>query len=181
MISPRTRGGFTLLEVLVATLIFFVATVGITRIVRDGLRGLTNVKEEQRANRLGEQMLREMLAQAQAGTLPAIGTREGAFDGEDSDMRWVLEVTPYTVKVRAAPDAPATPPPQAGSDSQPPLRQAVLRVFASTSSAERARPFVAFLAEQSESVGEGEDEGTQDQQQNEAPIDDDSQAQSFSE
>jgi prepilin-type N-terminal cleavage/methylation domain-containing protein len=90
----RRRDGFTLVELLVAFFVFSVALGGLLPLVTQSVAALSRAQGEAEVARLGEQRLREVLASAQAGTLPEVGVRHGQFDEPWADYLWELRVDP---------------------------------------------------------------------------------------
>jgi type II secretory pathway pseudopilin PulG len=94
--SGERREGFTLLEVLIA--VFLVTTVlsMLAGLVTDNLRALAGARQELEVSQLAEARMRELYSAAVGGEPPEIGSSSGSFDAPHEEMRWEIEVEPYT-------------------------------------------------------------------------------------
>jgi prepilin-type N-terminal cleavage/methylation domain-containing protein len=97
--SCRRRAGFTLLEVLIA--VFLVTTVlsMLSGLVTDNLRALAGARQELEISQLAEARMRELYSAAVGGEPPEIGSSSGSFDSPHEEMRWEMEVEPYTLSL----------------------------------------------------------------------------------
>ena len=93
---PRERG-FTLLEVLVATLVMAIAVAGLMGAISTSLRNAARLTDHDRAVLLGHQKMDELLI--------ATGLEKGvAFQGTwgpevtgGTDMGWIARLTPFEI------------------------------------------------------------------------------------
>lgn len=100
------RRGFTLLEVLVATLIMAIAVTGLMSALSTSLRNAARLTDYDRATLLGRQKMDELLI---ANGLPKGSTFEGGWDpgvtgGEQ--MGWRARLSPFEKAPGAAPGQP---------------------------------------------------------------------------
>lgn len=98
--------GFTLLEVLVATLVMGVAVVGLLSALSTSLRNAARLTDYDRAALLGRQKMDELLI---ASTVPKLAPFQGTWGPEvtgDLPMGWRARVTPFEIPTGAAPGTP---------------------------------------------------------------------------
>lgn len=89
--------GFTLLEVLVATLIMAIAVAGLMSAISTSLRNASRLTDHDRAVLLGHQKMDELLlAQGLEKGVPFQGTWGPEATG-GSEMGWLARVTPFEV------------------------------------------------------------------------------------
>jgi general secretion pathway protein I len=97
------RRGFTLLEVLVATLIMAVAVAGLMSAISTSLRNASRLTDYDRATLLARQKMDELLI---ANGLPKLATFEGTWGSEVTggvNMGWRARLTPFEMPPGAAP------------------------------------------------------------------------------
>ncbi len=100
------RRGFTLLEVLVATLIMAIAVTGLTSAISTSLRGAARLTDHDRAALLARQKMDELLV---ADGLPRLAPFEGTWGPEVTggvSMGWIARLSPFELPKGAAPDQP---------------------------------------------------------------------------
>ncbi|MCZ6713042.1 MAG: type II secretion system protein [Deltaproteobacteria bacterium] len=139
------RGGFTLLEVMVAIFVFAIIMGTLLTLVQQNLARLGRARLETEAARLAEEHIRE-LQQAASDEFPEVGTDEGTFEPPHDGLRWVSTIEPYSVAL------PVDKEERAGSssvfalgDSEPSLRRVIVRIFPEDGETELIDPFVTFL------------------------------------
>ncbi len=146
------RAGFTLLEVLLAIFVLATAMGGLITLVTQNVARLADAALQTRIERAAEARMRELLG----GDLLDLGTSDGAFEDDDSDLRWLLVVESYSVPL--PPDYehdPGVPGPPGGSTifaeqtplpdaSQPSIQRLELFVHHELDEPENAEPFVVF-------------------------------------
>lgn len=101
----RSRG-FTLLEVLVATLIMAVAVTGLLSAISTSLRSAARLTDYDRATLLARQKMDELLI---AKGLPKLTTFEGGWEREATggvNMGWRAKLTPFEIPPSAGPGTP---------------------------------------------------------------------------
>lgn len=106
--STRTTGassqrGFTLLEVLVATLIMAIAVAGLMGAISTSLRNATRLTDHDRAVLLGHQKMDELLITA---GLPKGVPFQGTWGQEitsGNQMGWIARLTPFDFPKNPAP------------------------------------------------------------------------------
>lgn len=152
--SGTKPSGFTLLEVMIAVLVFGLVMGGLSQLVVSNLRRHGEARNRAEAMRLGESEVRRIASEARSGTLPEIGVTEGTFDSPNEDVQWILSVESFAIPLAperletqntsslfapggSSPDAP-----------QPSARRVVLRVFRDEEDPEVTDPFVIFAVEQ---------------------------------
>jgi general secretion pathway protein I len=95
--------GFTLLEVLVATLIMGIAVSGLMSALSTSMRSAARLTDYDRAALLGHQKMDELLL---ATKLPKMTPFEGAWGPEvagDLPIGWRASVTPFEIPLGSAP------------------------------------------------------------------------------
>ena len=100
------RRGFTLLEVLVATLIMAVAVTGLLSAISTSLRSASRLTDYDRATLLARQKMDELLI---AKGLPKLTTIEGGWEPEVTggvNMGWRARLTPFEMPPSASPGVP---------------------------------------------------------------------------
>src|SRR5580700_571980 len=98
--------GFTLLEVLVATMIMAIAVTGILAALSTSLRSAARLTDYDRAALLGRQKMDELLI---ANKLPKLTPFEGTWGPEvagDLQTGWRARVTPFEMPPNAGPGTP---------------------------------------------------------------------------
>jgi len=115
MRHPRTRG-FTLLEVLVATVIMAIAVTALMSGLSGAVRNASRLRDHDRVAQLARLRMNELLVDS---TLPRNAALEGRFDGSiagNLDAGWQALVTPFST------------PPAPGS-GMPALDRVVLQIW----------------------------------------------------
>ena len=100
------RRGFTLLEVLVATLIMAIAVTGLLSALSTSLRNAARLTDYDRAALLARQKMDELLI---ARPLPTGGVMEGSWDPSltsGGPMGWRARMTPFEIPPRSGPGTP---------------------------------------------------------------------------
>jgi len=100
------RRGFTLLEVMVATLIMGIAVAGLLSALSTSLRNASRLTDYDRAALLGRQKMDELLL---AKPLPHNSVLEGTWDNGVTaavPMGWRARMTTFEMPPRAAPGTP---------------------------------------------------------------------------
>jgi len=100
------RRGFTLLEVLVATLIMAIAVTGLLSALTTSLRSAARITDYDRAALLARQKMDELLL---AVRVPKQTIFEGTWDAaETGDMKtgWRARITPFEMPPGAGPGTP---------------------------------------------------------------------------
>lgn len=149
--SDRTRAGFTLIEVLLAVVVFAISFGTLLSFVTQNVGALAHTKTELEALALAEERIRQLTEDP--AFLPDPGRSDGVFEAPNDYMRWVLEVEPWSVPL---PDAdkelaatstifalPTTDP----NAPRPSVRRVVLRVHHEDEDPMSAAPFVVFAVE----------------------------------
>jgi hypothetical protein len=118
-------------------------------LVAQNVRRTADARQELRATRLAEGKLREILFSAEKGELPDPGTNQGAFEGDDEDMAFQIDVEPYEIPVpRGTPQKAITGSGMFAGGGKSALRRVTLKVYpAEGGDPEQAAPFTAFVAE----------------------------------
>lgn len=168
----RRARGFTLLEVIVAIVVFATVMSLLIQLVTQNLRRTADARDNLRAARLAEGKLREIVFQAEKGELPDPGESQGNFEGDDEDMAFQLKIETYSLALpQGAPKKVVEGSGMFAGGGKSALRQVTVTVFPANSDPELAPPvpFVAFVAEPNEAVepapGEGADQGQQNEEQ----------------
>ena len=102
----RRNSGFTLLEVLVATLIMSIAVVGLLSALSTSLNNAARLTDYDRAALLARRKMDELLI---APKLPKNAVLEGPFDPaltSGLQAGWKARVTPFEIPPGAGPGAP---------------------------------------------------------------------------
>lgn len=100
------QGGFTLLEVLVATLIMAIAVAGLMGTISTSLRNAARLTDHDRAVLLGHQKMDELLiATGLEKGVPFAGTWGPDVTG-GGEMGWVARLTPFEVPKGVGPGRP---------------------------------------------------------------------------
>ena len=100
------RRGFTLLEVLVATLIMAIAVTGLMSAISTSLRSAARLTDHDRAALLARQKMDELLI---ADGLQKIIPFEGTWEPEATggvEMGWIARLAPFEVPRGAGPGGP---------------------------------------------------------------------------
>ena len=98
----KRQGGFTLLEVLVATLIMGVAVSGLIVGLSNSVRNAGRLASYDRAAQLARSQMNELLLNEK---LPFEGTVEGRFEGLPP-AGWRAVLKPYETPLNAGPGSP---------------------------------------------------------------------------
>jgi len=97
------RSGFTLLEVLVATVIMGIAVAGLIAGLSQSVRNASRLTDHDRAAMLARTKMNELLTDV---TLPFDGSIEGKFDADQSGgvpSGWRAALRPFEMPPRAGP------------------------------------------------------------------------------
>ena len=95
--KEKKQRGFTLLEVLVATLIMAIAVAGLMGAISTSIRNAARLTDHDRAVQLGRQKMDELLiATGLEKGVPFQGTWGPEATG-GSDMGWIARLTPFEV------------------------------------------------------------------------------------
>jgi general secretion pathway protein I len=95
----KSRGGFSLLEVLVATVIMGIAVTGLIVGLSQSVKNASKLSEYDRAAMLARTKMNDLLLDTD---LPFSGSAEGQFDGESG---WRAVVQPFDLPPNAGPGA----------------------------------------------------------------------------
>lgn len=87
--APRLRGGFTLIEVLIALAVIALALVALTRTASIEVRGFEQLRERNLAGWVAANVLTDTRL---ASNFPAIGLVDGRVRLADREWRWTREV-----------------------------------------------------------------------------------------
>ncbi len=109
----RTKGGFTLLEVLAAVLIVGMVFPMLARMHTQGLRAAATAARRLEASLLADRSVAEIEAQLAGGSAPQVGRDEREEDG----FRIEVEVTPLEFELAALPEELAATP-RPGDEAQ---------------------------------------------------------------
>ncbi len=94
---PSERSaGFTLLEVLMALVVFVTVMGGLLKLVSQNVRALANARNEIELMELVESEMRAIQADAEYGQAPELGETEGTFEPPFDHFRWQLSVDYFT-------------------------------------------------------------------------------------
>jgi general secretion pathway protein I len=95
--STRKEHGFTLLEVLVATVVMAIAVAGLMSAISSSLRNAARLTDHDRAALLGRQKMDELLiATGLEKGVPFQGTWGPEVTG-GGDMGWIARLTPFEI------------------------------------------------------------------------------------
>jgi general secretion pathway protein I len=95
--------GFTLLEVLVATMVMAIAVAGLLGALSSSMRNAARLTERERAALLAKQKMDELLISRQ---LPKIAPFEGLFDPAETgglEAGWKARLSPFDTQMPPAP------------------------------------------------------------------------------
>ena len=144
----RRRGGFTLLEVLLAVFVLAAFVGTLLMLLTDNLRALGRARARAEIMTVAGEHMESIL---ETGGALEDGISDGSFEEPNEDLLWELEVVPYPLPLaNATPEAiqssslfaePTTNP----ADPQPSVRRVVLRVFREGADPDEAVPFVVFV------------------------------------
>ena len=90
----RSRGGFTLIEVVVAMVVLGLAATAIFGVLSKSIFNLGRIEDLHRYQLAGEDIMKRALF---LSSLPAVGHAEGAIP--DLQARWMVDVVPYAPRV----------------------------------------------------------------------------------
>jgi prepilin-type N-terminal cleavage/methylation domain-containing protein len=150
--APRGErsAGFTLIEVVIAVLIFGLVMGVLQEYVGTSLRRLSSARDEVVANELGKATLRDVATKIEAGE--AVASETGRYENPDY-MRYELTVEPYVLalpetvkKVSGEPPLSSIFEPSRSPEDGTPLRRVVVRVYREELGPESAVPLVAVLS-----------------------------------
>ncbi|MFQ5515640.1 MAG: prepilin-type N-terminal cleavage/methylation domain-containing protein [Myxococcota bacterium] len=147
--NVRRTQGCTLLEVLIAVVVFGTVMTALLVLATDSIRNLGRARLEAEAGRLAEAWLRERLADDESEELAELGRSEGEFDAHQDLFRWELSVEAWGIPL--APELAEF----AGLSrlfqdettldlSEPSLRRITLRVLDAQSGEDVIDPFIVF-------------------------------------
>lgn len=100
------RRGFTLLEVMVATLIMAIAVTGLLSAISTSLRSAARLTDYDRATLLARQKMDELLI---AKGLPKLTTFNGGWERQETggvNMGWQARLSPFEMPPGAGPGTP---------------------------------------------------------------------------
>jgi len=101
----NTRGGFTLLEVRVATVVMGIAVSGLIAGLSQSVRNASRLGDYDRAAMLARTKMNDLLLDAD---LPFAGTVSGQFDPDQAggmESGWQASIRPYEAPLNAGPGA----------------------------------------------------------------------------
>jgi type II secretion system protein I len=98
----RHQAGFTLLEVLVATVIMGIAVAGLMAGLSQSVRNASRLTDYDRAAMLARTKLNDLLLDS---NLPFTGTVEGDFGEEQKETGWRASMKPFESQPNAGPGA----------------------------------------------------------------------------
>jgi general secretion pathway protein I len=99
----RTERGFTLLEVLVATVIMGIAVAGLIAGLSQSARNVARLTDYDRVSMLARTKMNDLLLDS---ALPFDGNAEGRFDGDESGgipSGWRAVLKPFEIPPKAGP------------------------------------------------------------------------------
>ncbi len=98
--------GFTLLEVLVATVIMAIAVTGLLSALSTSLRSAARLTDYDRAALLGQQKMDELLISSKAPKLVPIQGTWGPEVAGDLRAGWMAQITPFEMPSTKGPGTP---------------------------------------------------------------------------
>jgi general secretion pathway protein I len=102
----KTSRGFTLLEVMVATLIMGIAVTGVMAAISLSMRNTVRLTEHDRAAILAKQKMDELqMARGLPRGIPVEGTWDPAITA-GRQMGWIARISPFEMPVGAAQGSP---------------------------------------------------------------------------
>lgn len=153
MRSTERSAGFTLLEVLIALVVFTTVMGGLLSTLSQSVRALGNAEIEVELMELARERMRKIQRDAENGTAPPLGESSGLFAEPYDHMRWQVtsEYFAYPLPARMTNDeieearrrSPVFAEPHGDPSS---LRLVVLRVF-DESGIEVLDPFTIITAD----------------------------------
>jgi prepilin-type N-terminal cleavage/methylation domain-containing protein len=90
--SERRSAGFTLLEVLIALVVFTTVMGGLLTAVSQAVRALGSAEREVEIMQLAQDQIREIQLEAETGSPPPLGESGGSFPEPYDHMRWEIRV-----------------------------------------------------------------------------------------
>lgn len=153
MSSSERAAGFTLLEVLIALVVFTTVMGGLLSTVSQSVRALGSAEREVELMELAQARIREIQQAAESGSAPVLGESDGFFAEPYDHMRWELRVEyfgfplPENTSTRAAAEARERSAIFSVRTAEPTsLRLVVLRVY-DEAGAEVLDPFTILTAD----------------------------------
>ena len=152
MSSGRARAassGFTLLEVILAVLVFGISMGGLLMIVQDSLARLGQARLESEGARLAEEQLRELTLAAATGEELELGEEAGTYAPPNDMLRWELSVEPWWIplseELKDRAETSSLFEPEETEFEASALLRLTLRVFEENHEEQLVDPFVVFL------------------------------------
>ena len=161
MRSCERSAGFTLLEVLIALVIFVTVMGGLIRLVSQNVRALANARDEIELMVRVESQMRAMQVDAEYGRVPDVGETKGPFEPPFDHFRWELLIDYFVFNLpesltdaqfaaaAARSDIFGT---RDALDGQSSVRVVVMRVYDQFGD-EPFDPFVILIAEPDAGIG----------------------------